>query len=68
MDVIIDPSGRWHILFGDGVLVTLSDKGAVRRLFTSTDGVPSSASRLIWNERGGYLIVAGAKAGLYWLP
>ncbi len=67
IDLCIDPKRRWHVLFKKGVLVTLSEKGAVERLLTPADGLPASAARVLWNERGGYLIVGAPTVGLYWV-
>jgi hypothetical protein len=63
IDLTIDASGIWHLLFRGGILVTLSPKGECLGVMGPEDGVPRTAQRLLIHPSTRDLFVGSSHEG-----
>jgi hypothetical protein len=66
-DIAIDSGGNWHILFPDGVILTMDSSGRVHQLLDFEDGLPRSAQKLFSFTPSNTLVVGTSEEGLVFL-
>src|SRR6185503_10311041 len=64
IDIAIDRTGAWHLLYREGLLATLSRDGRLLDVLDTEDGIPATARRLLADPETGELFVGSAQDGL----
>ena len=68
IDVAVDKTGVWYLLFNKGVLVVLDSQANFLNLMDWEDGIPSTARRLLLHPKYGDLFVGSSREGLVIVP
>jgi len=64
IDVVIDNTGSWYLLFNRGIVVLLDSEGGFLNVMDWEDGIPPSSRRLLLHPATGDLFVGSGREGL----
>jgi hypothetical protein len=65
VDLIVDDSGRWIILYSDGVLVLLDAQRRFVATLDAASGVPPSSRRLLYLPATDEILIGSAREGVF---
>jgi hypothetical protein len=64
IDIAIDKTGAWYLLYNGGVVVMLDSKGGFLNLLDAEDGIPPTAQKLLAAPETGDVFVGSSAEGL----
>ena len=65
IDLAIDKTGTWYVLFRDGILALLDSEGHFLNLLDPEDGIPPTAQRLLAHSVTGDIFVGSSSESLF---